>query len=245
MTGKHPYFPFYTGDWKKDPQLARCSVTTRGVWIELICSMHDAEEGSLTASIIELAFICRCTRSEMRKAIDELRATQAAEVAQTPDGRITIGCRRLIRKQEASKIARESGSKGGSQTARLREAIPEYENENEGLEKVRGFSRGEGIPLADADWFFWKCHANGWTNGGRPILDWKATIRSWWKGRFFPSQKQQQTFWNGAREPPMPIKSRNEKINQLNERKAELMRMDRTPEVNRELAQIQAQLYKL
>jgi hypothetical protein len=127
----------------------------------------------------------------MLSALIELRDSRAAAVNDR-EGIYTILCRRLSRKLEASQIAREKGSKGGSQTASKREAVPEYENENEGLEKVRGFSRGEGIPLDDADWFFWKCHANGWTNGGKPILDWKATIRSWWKGRFFPSQKQQR-----------------------------------------------------
>jgi hypothetical protein len=55
--------------------------------------------------------------------------------------------------------------------------------------KVREFARGEGIGEGDADWFFWKCHANGWCNGGRSILDWKATLRSWNKAGYLPSQK--------------------------------------------------------
>ncbi len=54
---------------------------------------------------------------------------------------------------------------------------------------VREFARGEGIPDSDADWFFWKCEGNGWTNGGKPIRNWKATLRSWKQAKYLPSQK--------------------------------------------------------
>lgn len=60
------------------------------------------------------------------------------------------------------------------------------------LERVRAFAQEKGISESDADWFFWKGEGNGWTNGGRPILDWKATLLSWHRGRYLPSQKQRQ-----------------------------------------------------
>lgn len=45
------------------------------------------------------------------------------------------------------------------------------------------------LPVSDALWFFWKGKGNGWTNGGKPIKDWKSTIRSWKIAGYFPSQK--------------------------------------------------------
>jgi hypothetical protein len=196
---KQPYLPLYTGDWKKDPELSSCSPATRGVWIDLLCTMHDSCAATLTGTPDKLSRLARCSASEMQLALIELRDSRSALV-HDHDGVFTITCRRLLRKQEVSKIRSESGSKGASKRLANREQIPEYENEDEGLEKVRGFARGEGIPLADAEWFFWKCHANGWTNGGRPILDWKATVRCWWRAGWFPSQRQHR--WNGEKPPP-------------------------------------------
>ena len=97
----------------------------------------------------------------------------------------------MTREEEIRRKRVEAGSKGGAKTQAKREQNPDIDNDN-GLEKVREFSRGEGIPLSDADWFYWKGKANGWTNAGRPILDWKATLRSWHKAGYLPSQKQQQ-----------------------------------------------------
>src|SRR5215471_12048563 len=49
----------------------------------------------------------------------------------------------------------------------------------------------------------------------------------------------------GAAKPKLRVNKRNEIINKLNRRKAELMRKPQTKEVQRELAAIQTQLYKL
>jgi hypothetical protein len=196
---KHPYIPLYTGDWKKDPQLALCSVTTRGIWFELICCMHDGNVGTLSATTEQFARLARCTHDEMERAITELSSTGTGVIELNLDGSKTIGCRRLMRKQEISKLRMVSGSKGGVKTQAKREQSPEYDNENEGVLRVREFVREEGGKESDADWFFWKCHANGWTNGGRQILDWKATFRSWQRAGYLPSQKQQSK--NGSKPP--------------------------------------------
>lgn len=65
----------------------------------------------------------------------------------------------------------------------------EAKRQQNALDKVREFARGEGISLADSDWFFYHCESNGWTNGGRPIRDWRATLRSWQRAGYLPSQK--------------------------------------------------------
>lgn len=152
----------------------------------------------------------------------ELQSTGAANVSER-DGMFTVVCRRMKKAEELSIKKRESGSKGGSKTSSMREAIPEYEIEDEGLEKVRGFAKGEGICQDDADWFFWKEHANDWTvqRGSKTekILDWKATLRSWFRAGYLPTQKASQNsgngFKNGARSMSVfEIDKRIEAINQ-------------------------------
>ncbi len=39
---KRPAFQFYPADWRKDPSLSTCSLAARGLWIELMCIMHEA-----------------------------------------------------------------------------------------------------------------------------------------------------------------------------------------------------------
>lgn len=61
------------------------------------------------------------------------------------------------------------------------------------LEEVRLYCSKAGISEADADWFFYKCEGNGWTNGGSPIKRWGATLISWKNAGYLPSQKKQKT----------------------------------------------------
>lgn len=188
-----PHIQFYVGDWRKDLAIQSLSYHHRGVWFELLLLMHCSEERGklvlngrpMTSS--GLARLLGMTEGEVKDAVDVLIASGVA----SRDATGAIVNRRMTREEEIRRKRVEAGSKGGAKTQAKREQNPDIDNDN-GLEKVREFSRGEGIPLSDADWFYWKGKANGWTNAGRPILDWKATLRSWHKAGYLPSQKQQQ-----------------------------------------------------
>ena len=41
--GKLPSMPVYVGDWMKDPELRRCHPSARGIWIDVMCLMWEAE----------------------------------------------------------------------------------------------------------------------------------------------------------------------------------------------------------
>lgn len=56
------------------------------------------------------------------------------------------------------------------------------------------------LPSSDGEYFFHKMQSTDWKVGGKPIKDWKATIRAWKAAGYLPSQKQQQTR-NGAHQP--------------------------------------------
>jgi uncharacterized protein YdaU (DUF1376 family) len=57
------------------------------------------------------------------------------------------------------------------------------------LEEVKLTCGKTGIPDADAVWFWNKCEANGWTNGGRPIKSYPHTLAAWKAAGYLPSQK--------------------------------------------------------
>ena len=41
---KRPSFQFYVADWRLDQKLRRCSPAARGVWIDILCLLHDSDE---------------------------------------------------------------------------------------------------------------------------------------------------------------------------------------------------------
>ena len=38
---KRPSFQFYPGDWLRSSDLRSCSVGARGLWIDMLCLMHE------------------------------------------------------------------------------------------------------------------------------------------------------------------------------------------------------------
>lgn len=79
------------------------------------------------------------------------------------------------------------------------------------IEEFRAFFLSISLPDSDAEYAFHKWQGNGWINGKNPIRDWKATVRQWKAGKFFPSQK-------APTEKPGSSKSYLSSVNGYNER---------------------------
>ena len=69
----------------------------------------------------------------------------------------------------------------------IKEKLDKKKPEN--FEQLAQFVTEKNLASSDAEWLWHKWQGNGWTNGNKPILCWKSTIRSWKAGKFFPSQK--------------------------------------------------------
>lgn len=41
---KRPAFQFYPADWRNNAKLRRCSEAARGVWMDVLCVLHDSDE---------------------------------------------------------------------------------------------------------------------------------------------------------------------------------------------------------
>lgn len=59
--------------------------------------------------------------------------------------------------------------------------------------EMEAFVEELGLPKDDGEYFFHKMEATEWKVGGKPIKDWRAQVRSWKAGKFFPSQKANGT----------------------------------------------------
>lgn len=97
---KYPWIQFFTGDWLKDPALSICSPATRGIWIDLLCAMHELDRaGQLRGTYEQLARVARCLPADVAHALTELQATEAADVTER-NGVVTVINRRM--KNEAN-----------------------------------------------------------------------------------------------------------------------------------------------
>lgn len=90
---KHWYMQFDVNRWLADSSLSSCLPATRGIWIDILCRMHNLDRcGQVTGTRESLARQCRCTPVEIGQAADELRTSGTAEVSER-DGVVTIICR--------------------------------------------------------------------------------------------------------------------------------------------------------
>lgn len=103
---KFPWLKFFPGDWLKEPSLTICSPATRGIWIDLICVMHESGGvGQLTGTVAQLAKLARCSAAEMEQSIRELDAYKIASVT-VRNSKVTLLSRRLKREE----ITRKNGA---------------------------------------------------------------------------------------------------------------------------------------
>jgi hypothetical protein len=120
---KRPSFQFYPADWRRDAALQSCSVAARGLWIELMCVMHDCEPYGVLAvngrpmSSTQIARIVGESERVIARLLADLE--DAGVCSRDAEGRLFS--RRMV-KDEGVRDARaaggfagaEHGGKGGS-----------------------------------------------------------------------------------------------------------------------------------
>lgn len=104
------WFKFEYRIWRTDPKLRRCSLATKGLWLEILCIMHDDGAYELKGTALELARLIGCDSSELMACVVELQRTATADIAITDDG-ISIISRRLQRAQKTTEDARKRQAK--------------------------------------------------------------------------------------------------------------------------------------
>jgi hypothetical protein len=215
MIGKHPYIQFYTGDWLKDPALSVCSPAARGIWMDILCHLHERNNGgTLTASLEQISRCCRCSVSEAKISLDELRTNSAADISER-GGLYSVTCRRMRKASELSAKRRQAGLQSRS-NARAR---PDYDSDIEIQSCLEDYCQSIGLPRSDGTALYHKWEANGWTNSGKPIKDWKLTVLAWKDYGYLPSQKRRP---GGADKSPEVADDTRRKINELRNRRREV-----------------------
>lgn len=67
---KRPSFQFYPGDWAGNSNLRRCSHAEKGVWLDVMCLMHDqADYGVLRWPLVEIAQAVGCKAADLKALV--------------------------------------------------------------------------------------------------------------------------------------------------------------------------------
>ena len=80
---KRPSFQFYPADWRANAKLRRCSHAERGIWLEVMCLMHDNDEyGILRWPLADIAQAIGCRPADLR-ALREKGVLKGADTSET------------------------------------------------------------------------------------------------------------------------------------------------------------------
>jgi hypothetical protein len=138
----HPWIKFYPRDWRGDQALRVCSLAARGLWIEMLCIMHEASPyghlilGGQPVSGDVLARLVGIGMDECGALLLELESAGVFGV--TRKG--VVYSRRLVRDQERSEIGRKA------KVSALKQAT---ENKPENPRPSRGASRSPSTQKPD------------------------------------------------------------------------------------------------
>ena len=92
---KRPSLQFYPADWRKDPELQMCSMSTQGIWINLLCIMWEAKiEGEIAGKEEELIHLIGCTPDDFCVFSEEIKRHNFGNVTNC-NGIVTIINRRM------------------------------------------------------------------------------------------------------------------------------------------------------
>lgn len=202
----YPWMKFFVSDWRTDPKVSLCSPATRGIWMDLLCAMHELDRsGVITGTPETLARVGRCSAVELAQAVAELQTHGVADVTERC-GIVTLVNRRMSREakiRNGSKlrmqrmrcdapVTRQKSEVRVQSTEKRERQVPGPHVENDGLARAPFSERPDWKEFwsycqqvgLDAEWYardkFLAAEADAWRNRD----NWKAYVsrcRAWWE----------------------------------------------------------------
>jgi hypothetical protein len=149
-----PFTKFYWRDWQADTGLRACSLSARGLWVEMLAIMAQnanrygyLEVGGKMPSVGILARLTGAAESEVAALMEELLAAGVPSL----EGEVWYS-RRLVREGQAHEQGKAYGKKGGSPLLKKEESITNSQSQSH--------SHGATPPLGE-----------GLTGGVNPTLN--------------------------------------------------------------------------
>lgn len=189
----------YVGDWLNDEKLSLCLPSTRGIWIDILCRMHQKNRcGKLSGTVEEIARLARCSPVALNLAIDDLKAHKTATV-RFCNGVVTFINRRMYREAKSRELTRlrvlkirsnarvtpyARALQNQSQRSEASHTHPAF-SERPNFEEVKTYADRIGLAEWRArDWFD-EMEGVGWVdNKNRPVKRWQSIVdrvKVWWE----------------------------------------------------------------
>ena len=140
---KLPALMFYPGDWMKDPALRSVSLEARGLWIDMLCLMHESPKrgylchgNGLPVLPAQLARMTGCAVKDISRVLAEME--RSSVFSKTDDG--IIYNRRMVADEHKRILCVEAGKRGGNPNI--------LKGRGNGKDKpgVNGTVKGQGNP---------------------------------------------------------------------------------------------------
>jgi hypothetical protein len=188
MMPKRPSFQFYPSDWLRDTALRSCSTGARGLWIDMICYMHEGNPyghmkvGEKVILAGNLARMVGETLDAVEGWLEELKEAGVYDL--TSEG--VIFSRRMIRDENLRQIRASGGKLGGNPAlkdkSKVNLKVIQEDNQNPTPSSSSSSSsssfKDKSIVSADADFErFWQV----WPVSQRKVA--KAKCLDIWKRR--------------------------------------------------------------
>lgn len=113
---KRPAFQFYPSDWLRDTALRSCSTGARGLWIDMICFMHEGNPyGHLKVGdkVIHAENLARMVGESLETLETWLHELSEASVFEISSEGV-IYSKRMVRDENLRQIRAAGGIKGGN-----------------------------------------------------------------------------------------------------------------------------------
>ena len=128
---KRPSFQFYPSYLLRDTALRSCSAGARGLWIDMICFMHECNPyGYLKVGdkVIHADNLARMVGESVEVVQGWLDELQIAAVFDVDDG--VICSRRMIRDEELRQKRSEGGKLGGNPLLKVNHKVKQEDKQN-------------------------------------------------------------------------------------------------------------------
>ena len=129
---KRPSFQFYPADWLRDTALRSCSIGARGLWMDMICFMHEGSPyghlkvGNKVILASNLCGMVGSTLSDVEGWLSELNQAGVYDTAE--DG--SMFSRRMIKDENLRNMRAAGGKLGGNPALKDRDKVNLKDKQN-------------------------------------------------------------------------------------------------------------------
>lgn len=140
---------WYPSDWLVNTRTL--TLAAKGAWIDIVTALHDSKTyGKMTLSVEAWARVIGTTPDETGRVLTELGSTRVADVVTLANGLVMVGCRRMLREENAREKNRQRVAKHREAKDATPDETGEFQLSNDACNgHETDLKRGRGLEARD------------------------------------------------------------------------------------------------